>query len=327
MAEADFTIRTGDTASTIADTLKDADGNAVDIQGATLTFTMAPITGGAAKVNAAAATNLQVGTGTDGSKGNVSYTWQTADVDTDGFYLASWKVTFVDDSVQSFPNDGFILVHVSPTAPTTAGTLYVQVEELKEIMGVNAGYNDRAIQIACETASRAVDGYKGSRYYKTTETRYITVPSILQTRVYIGNELATLTTLEVDTDNDGVYDETWVNGTDFVLLPRNAALDGQPYTEIQLLDRAGRVFPDTQDGLKLTGSFGWPALPAQVHAAAITLARRFCARWESAPLAIVVAKAQEAVAMARLGSIDPDVAFLLDQLPGTRSDIRSIQLS
>ena len=326
MAEADFTIRTGDTASTITDTLKDADGNAVDIQGATLTFTMTPITGGAAKVNTAAGTNLQVGTGTDGSKGKVSYAWQAADVNTDGFYLASWKVTFVDDSVQSFPNDGFILVHVSPVAPTSAGSLYVQVEELKAILGVNAGYSDDTIEIACETGSRVVDGYKGSRYYKTTETRYFTVPSTLQTRVYVG-ELATLTTLEVDTDDDGVYDETWVNGTDFVLLPRNAALDGQPYQEIQLLNRAGRTFPDGQDGLKLTGSYGWPALPAQARAAAIMFARRFIARWESAPLGVLIAKAQEAVAMAQLGSLDPDIAFMLDQLPGTRSEIRSIQLS
>lgn len=326
MAEADFTIRTGDTASTLTDTLEDSTGAAVDIESATVTFTMTPIAGGTAKVNAAAATNLQNGNGTDGSKGNVSYAWQSADVNAEGFYLASWKVMFSGGAVQSFPNDGFILIHVSPTAPTSAGTLYVQVEELKAIMGVNASYSDDTIRIACETASRAVDGYKGSRYYKTTETRYFTVPSTLQSRVYIG-ELATLTTLEVDTDDDGVYDETWVNGTDFVLLPRNAALDGQPYQEIQLLDRAGRSFPDSQDGLKVTGSFGWPALPAQARAAAITFARRFSARWESAPLGVLVAKAQEAVAMARLGSLDPDIAFLLDQLPGTRSDIRSIQLS
>lgn len=113
MPDPDFVLRQNDTASQIAATLTDDDGNAVSIQSATVRFNMKPIAGGPSKV-AAAATNAQVGDGTDGSKGHVLYQWLAANTDTAGLYVAEWQVTFAGSAIQTFPNDRNLLVRITP---------------------------------------------------------------------------------------------------------------------------------------------------------------------------------------------------------------------
>jgi hypothetical protein len=39
------------------------------------------------------------------------------------------------------------------------------------------------------------------------------------------DDLVVLTSVKIDRSADGVYEETWTNGTDFVLEPYNAASD------------------------------------------------------------------------------------------------------
>ncbi len=110
--EPDFSIKTGDTASSIYATLEDATGTPVDIQGASVMFKMGPISGGTLSV-AGAGTVLQVGAGTlDGSTGDVIYNWSSAP-GTAGLYVSEWEVTFVSGAVQTFPNDGYNLVKVT----------------------------------------------------------------------------------------------------------------------------------------------------------------------------------------------------------------------
>ncbi len=77
---------------------------AVDIQGATVKFHMTDAAN-ELKVNAAA-NNDQVGDGSDGSKGDVSYDWDPADTDTEGKNKAHWEVTYSDGTVQTFPTPG-----------------------------------------------------------------------------------------------------------------------------------------------------------------------------------------------------------------------------
>lgn len=115
MPEPAFYIKRGDKASAIASTLEDAAGDAVDIQGAIIRFRMQNIRGGDLIVDDYA-TNAQVFDGSDGSKGNVLYTWATVATDA-GKYLAEWEVTYSGGSVQSFPNGGYLLVNITPDLP------------------------------------------------------------------------------------------------------------------------------------------------------------------------------------------------------------------
>jgi hypothetical protein len=207
-----------------------------------------------------------------------------------------------------------------------SGTLYVTRVQLKTMRGTAAeSFDDAAIDVAVESASRSIDGYKNARYYPTIETRYYTNWYSREASLPI-DDLVTLTSLLLDTDRDGIYELALVEGTDFVLSPRNAPLEGRPYNAVTLLPVAHRRFPTDPDAIKITGSFGWAAAPGQVSQAAILLANRFLVRMEKAPLGILVAAAADAVAMARLGGIDPDAAFLLDQLPNRRPGVVSAQL-
>lgn len=115
MPEPDFFLKVGDTSSVIYSTLTDADGTAVDIQGADVQFKLAPIDGSGTPAIDAVASNDQVGDGTDGSMGNVSYAWTGDQTSVAGWYLGEWEVTYASSAVQTFPNGGYILVAVQGT--------------------------------------------------------------------------------------------------------------------------------------------------------------------------------------------------------------------
>lgn len=89
----------------------DEDGAALDISGATLAFTMIPLGGGTAVVDGAAASNDQVDADTLGAW---SYSWAAADTAAPGYYRAEVQVTHADDTIETFPNDGDLVVKITP---------------------------------------------------------------------------------------------------------------------------------------------------------------------------------------------------------------------
>lgn len=96
-----FTIKQGDTAPPYAAVLE-VDGVPVDLTGATVKFLMER---NRANVVDAAAT---IGAG----DGEVSYAWQEGDTDVPGTYLAEWEVTFSDDTIRTFPSNGYSKIKV-----------------------------------------------------------------------------------------------------------------------------------------------------------------------------------------------------------------------
>lgn len=136
---ADFYIAQGDTASPIADVLKDSAGLPVDIQAATVTLTIFPAAGGAAIVNNVAAANNQNGNGVaDGSKGKVSFSgWTSGQTGTPGDYLGVWKVTFAGGSVQTYPNGGYILIAITATSPIATATRFASSSDLAARLGLD----------------------------------------------------------------------------------------------------------------------------------------------------------------------------------------------
>jgi hypothetical protein len=73
--EPSYFITAGDDPAPLRETLLDATGAAVNIQGATVIIHIAPINGATSPTINSAATNDQIGDGSDGSKGKVSFTW------------------------------------------------------------------------------------------------------------------------------------------------------------------------------------------------------------------------------------------------------------
>lgn len=100
-----FYVKQNDTSPAMLATLQDADGNAVNVTGATVRFHMRAVGSTTVVVDEAAT----IVTAADGI---VRYDWQAADTDTIGSYQAEFEVTYADSSVETFPNDGYIRVEI-----------------------------------------------------------------------------------------------------------------------------------------------------------------------------------------------------------------------
>lgn len=130
----DFILRKGDTASPLESVLVSDDGEPVDLAGATVRFALAPAGGGALIVDYAVADVVAPGAELgDPNRGRVRYgtPWLPAEVDEAGLYLGEWQVTFADDTVQTFPNEGYLVVAITEDVGTvTAGELLALDENL-----------------------------------------------------------------------------------------------------------------------------------------------------------------------------------------------------
>lgn len=101
-----FYIKQNDTSPAMLATLQDADGNAINLTGASVRFHMRTIGSSQTTVDAAA-------TVVTAASGIVRYAWDAADTATVGSYQAEFEVTYSDASIETFPNDGFIRVKIT----------------------------------------------------------------------------------------------------------------------------------------------------------------------------------------------------------------------
>ena len=127
--------------------------------------------------------------------------------------------------------------------------------------GVDAT-RDTSLEGQVEAVSRLIDNICKRRFYAATETRYYTPTN--HALCYV-DDLLTVTTLSTDADSDLDYDDEWDNTTDYLLMPRNALLDGWPYEWIEPHPSGNHLFPATASGkglsasVKIIGSFGFCA--------------------------------------------------------------------
>lgn len=198
--------------------------------------------------------------------------------------------------------------------------LYITTDELKDTLEIESSetYAEADIEMACAGASEIIRGYKQTLYHPATQTRVYSPPTreytagalCVQPRLAI-DDLGTLGTLSVDLDGDGTYETVWTQGSQFWLEPINAATDGVPYDSVVLRPQSGAIWPTYPHSIQIQGVFGYLTTPNRVRQAAKILAARLLKRARETPYGIVTVVG-EAVAAARLGRIDPDVAASLD---------------
>lgn len=99
-----FNIKQNDTSPSLQATLKDAQLVPVNITAATVKLHMKSLDG-VVKIN-------ETMTITDALNGVVQYDWQAGDTDTVGTYYVEFQVTYADASVETFPNNGNLVVSV-----------------------------------------------------------------------------------------------------------------------------------------------------------------------------------------------------------------------
>ncbi|OGT26066.1 MAG: hypothetical protein A2Z17_06870 [Gammaproteobacteria bacterium RBG_16_66_13] len=130
-----------------------------------------------------------------------------------------------------------------------------------------------------------------SRYLDLRLRRFFTQDAAVVTRLYDGNgearlwlpdDIATSTGLVVTVDLDGDYsfaDETALTiDTDFWLGPENADKGSEPrpweYLDVHPSSGQLSIWPDQQRAIQVTAKFGWPAVPAAIKEATISITRQ-----------------------------------------------------
>lgn len=184
---------------------------------------------------------------------------------------------------------------------------YCTAAELKARLGRVDADDDTIIEQVIEAASRHVDGWCDRRFFQETATvRYYTAEFSDWLPV---DDLVSVTSLETDADGDRVYEDSWAS-TDYDLEPYNAALANiaRPYTSLRVTPDGDYAFPTIRKGVKITGTWGWSAVPDAVTEATILHATRLFRRKDS-PYG--VAGQGDFGRVALLPRIDPDVQALL----------------
>jgi len=187
---------------------------------------------------------------------------------------------------------------------------YATLSEVKASLRITDNTDDTLLERAIESASRRIDGYCGRFFYKTSQTP-VTMYPVNEFLLAFPNDVAnTSTTIKIDTTANGTYATTLVQGTDYILQPTNAPLQGYPYNRARMV--GGQTFPldvlPSFPTVQVTAQWGWDAVPNDVNQACILLSMRQFARLNAA--LGVVGFADMAITVR---AVDPDVRDLLNQ--------------
>jgi len=101
-----FAIKQNDTSPAIQATCRDANGDPIDLTGASIKFHM-KAGNGDLKVDGVASIVAPAVAGV------VNYSWVAADTDTVGTFQAEFEVTYTDATIETFPNQNNIRVRVA----------------------------------------------------------------------------------------------------------------------------------------------------------------------------------------------------------------------
>lgn len=108
-----FSLKRGDTVPPLQAQLIGVDGKPVPLAvGDAVKFVMKPLLAGSPGAISRTATVVDLPTGV------VEYQWVDGDTDFEGVYGAEFRVTFLDGTVESFPNNEYIDVRVLPDLAT-----------------------------------------------------------------------------------------------------------------------------------------------------------------------------------------------------------------
>lgn len=123
-----------------------------------------------------------------------------------------------------------------------------------------------------EGASRTIDDWC-RRYFGQNEDEVRLFDGHHATELVLGEDFVSVDEIATDDDLDGTFETVW-DDDDFLLEPHNAADRGWPYTTIRVARLSVRTFPIGRRTVRVTGTVGWPAVPAPVKEVCILEAER-----------------------------------------------------
>ena len=183
---------------------------------------------------------------------------------------------------------------------------YASLIQLKSAIGIADGIDDPMLEMAIESASRQIDSYT-ERYFYNAGTA-VKLFSPLDNYVCPTEDFITLTKVETSEDGES-WDTEWA-ATDWQAEPLNGRSGGlvTSYTQIRAIDSYLFPYRNGEATARLTGTWGWSAVPIAITQATIILASRIFKRLDS-PLGII----SNELGSMRVGfRLDPDVQHLID---------------
>ena len=186
---------------------------------------------------------------------------------------------------------------------------YTTLETVKAALRITDNDDNTLIEQAINTASRMIDGYCQREFYNAgTAARIFAANEELY--VDIDDLAGTAITLQTDSQATGDFDITWTPA-DYQLEPLNGKLAGQVWAFTRIRAVLNYLFPvQNQVALvKVTGVWGWPAVPQAIEYATIMQSQRLFKRLDS-PTGILGFGDMGAVRVTR--QLDPDVAEMVN---------------
>lgn len=185
---------------------------------------------------------------------------------------------------------------------------YATLAQLKTSLRIVDNIDDSALELAIESASRAIDTYTMRSFYSSgTATRYYAPNDEIV--VYTDDIAGTAVTIQTSSNADNSFDITWAT-TDYQLEPLNGISDGIaiPYSRIRAVGT--QLFPVFygEATVKITAVWGWTSIPIAVTQACIIQASRFFKRNDS-PLGVAGFGDMGIMRISR--NLDPDVEQLV----------------
>jgi hypothetical protein len=190
---------------------------------------------------------------------------------------------------------------------------YCTLSQVKAALRITDTTDDALIENSVEAASRLIDGHAMRNFYSAgTATRLFAATDALY--VQIDDLAGTAVTIETSSLADGVFDITFAP-TDYQLEPLNGTLDGIGWAFDRIRAVGDYTFPnltpllnDQQALVRVTGVWGWPAVPKAIETATMIQASRIFKRFDS-PLGVAGFGDFGAVRVSRF--LDPDVEQLV----------------
>jgi hypothetical protein len=169
---------------------------------------------------------------------------------------------------------------------------YLTTSEAQSYIGMSAGTDTAELDDVVTSVSRMIDRFCGRHFYQATATQKF-FDSEDSESIDFGpyGDLVTATAVAYDDNDDGTYEST-LSATDYQLTPQGATTRGpvsEPFTGLRVLSGISLPLAPAASGrtglVRITGTWGWPAVPTEVkQAARILVAEVF--KLSDAPLGV-----------------------------------------
>lgn len=182
---------------------------------------------------------------------------------------------------------------------------YCSLADVKASLGITDNIDDALIELAIESASRAIDSDCERQFFSTSATRVFAPRDSYITET---DDIVSITTLKTSSAADTNYDITW-QASDYQLEPLNGLSGGMPtpYTQIRATGDYTYPISGGEATVQIVGVFGFSSVPVAIKQATVLYASRIFKRNDS-PLGVA---GFGDIGVIRVSRIDPDITSLI----------------